>query len=350
MMPNLLMRAWAFACFPSAIYQAAVCSAGSSGDAALHESLRRQYTSVRHHVKGLRTYLLRGVHGTIPFRRITSGQIGRVLAPLSSAPLFLSVTSNARAWQSGDLSGVANLHTLELEMECLIEISPNFLARCPNLIAVDISCLAQVDAIPASFLIGCQRLTTLDTRALACVRSIGPHFMEGCTELTHIDLTFLSSIEYIPWGFLSLCASLSEVDFTPLGHVSEVGSDFLSGCYNLVRVDLAFLARVENIPLSFLNDCYSLEEVDFRPLKAIKHVNDYFLSGCASLLRVDLEPFANVEVIGDHFLAGCTSLTQRDITPMKRLIQVGGYLLDGCEGLRLEVLQELQDRGVDIAE
>ena len=106
MLPNLLMRSWMMAHLYGAEYQAVVCYAGSSCEVAFRESLCPQYTSDRHDAKGLRTYHITGTCGGVSISRIASGRIGDEVAGCDGCPLRITITSNTRSWQDGDLSNL----------------------------------------------------------------------------------------------------------------------------------------------------------------------------------------------------------------------------------------------------
>ena len=156
------MRAWMMAHLYGAEYQAAVCCAGSSGEVAFRESLRPQFTSIRHDVKGLRTFHITGSCGGALISRIASGDIGRDV-PGGDNQLTIVVTSNACSWKRGDLGGNPHLVNLVLAVE-------------------------RMEDIHMGFLYGCSSLTTLQfAEPLVNLRFVGDNFMEDCSDLAGID-------------------------------------------------------------------------------------------------------------------------------------------------------------------
>ena len=125
-------------------YQAAVCCAGTAGEAAFRESLQPQYTSSRHDAKGLRTYYITGTCGDACISRITSGCIGKEVAGVDG-PLHITVTSNTNSWQEGDLEHYAELVSLDLDVERLIKIAPFFLQNCRSLASVNLTPLKDIE-------------------------------------------------------------------------------------------------------------------------------------------------------------------------------------------------------------
>ena len=177
MQPNLLMRAWMMAHLYGAEFQAVVCSGGSSGEVAFRESLCPQYTSDRHDAKGLRTYHITGTHGGLAVSRIASGRIGNAANEIT----VITVTSNACAWQKGDLVGCVHLVSLDLDMDRLTEIPAWFLSGCSNLERVSLTALHAIRTIPRGFLSGCRRLLEVDLSPLVKVVDVGSCFLGDLT-------------------------------------------------------------------------------------------------------------------------------------------------------------------------
>ena len=157
MKPNLFMRAWMMAHLYGAEYQALVCYAGSSGEVAFRESLCPQYTSDRHDAKGLRTYYITGTCGGTSISRIACGHIGSEIAGANSDSLYITVTSNTHSWQEGDLTANHHLVSLDLNMQSVLGIAPNFLSGCENLQHVNVASLRAVEVLPDGFLFGLRR-------------------------------------------------------------------------------------------------------------------------------------------------------------------------------------------------
>ena len=201
MRPNLLMRAWMMAHLYGAEYQALVCLCGSSGDVALRESLCPQYASDRHDAKGLRTYHITGTCGGTSISRIASGRIGYDVAGTDDGTLQITITSNTRSWQAGDLTRNQQLLvSLEFDMPSIVSIPSDFLSKCSSLEKVDLTPLINL-------------------------REVGSYFLNECTGMKSIDLTPLRAVEVLPDWFLSGCSSLEGVDLTP--HQPEGGGELL---------------------------------------------------------------------------------------------------------------------------
>ena len=186
MEPNLLMRAWMMAHVYGAKYQAAVCMCGSGGEAAFRESLRPQYTSSRHDVKGLRTYYITGSCGGDAISRVTSGYIGSDVIDDNDRLCCLTVTSNTHTWQRGDLDeevpytyGFSSRRTLVhliLDVERIAEIPPFFLGG-KSFECIDLAPLQGIVTIPSKFLFDCNRLRELDLTPLVNVKVVGKSFL-----------------------------------------------------------------------------------------------------------------------------------------------------------------------------
>ena len=301
MEPNLLMQAWMMAHLYGAKYQASVCCGGSSGEAAFRESLRPRYISSRHHSKGLRTYFITGSCDNAVFSRITTASITNPIIGggcigddaddrINHGLLRITVTSNTRYWQEGDLNDNTHLMNLELDVEPFIEIPVKFLAGCSKLQSLSLSSLELIEDVPEGFLSGCDSLKEVDLSPLANVKRVGSSFLSDCSNIASINLEPFTSIEAVTEGFLGGCGSLKELDLSPLLHVKEVGGFFLYGCTNLASVNLAPLKAIETIPEFFLFSCGSLKELDPSPLLHVKKVGGFFLMGCGGLTRVVVPP------------------------------------------------------------
>ena len=251
MKPNLLMHVWMMAHVYGAEYQAVVCYAGSSGEVAFRESLCPQYTSDRHDANGLRTYHITGTCGDTSISRIACGQIGREVAGANTRQLHITITSNTHSWQEGDLTENEQLVSLDLDMESIVRIAPDFLSDCVNLEYINLTPFAAVEVLANCFLYRCIGLEEVDLSPLVNLRAVGAYFMGSCT-MKSIDLSPLRDVEVLPEGFLSGCSRLEEVDLSPLVVVREVGGFFLCLCTGMKSVDLTPLAAVELLPSHFL--------------------------------------------------------------------------------------------------
>ena len=200
MKPSLLMRAWMIAHLYGAEYQAVVCLCGGSGEVAFRESLCPQYTSDRHDAKGLRTYFT-GTCGGTSISRISCGRIGGDVAGANSDSLFITVTSNTHSWQHGDLTRNQHLVSLDLNMQSVLGIAPNFLSGCENLQHVNVASLRAVEVLPDGFLFGCCSLEKVDLSPLVNLREVGSHFLSSCISMQSIDLTPLQAVEVLPSCF-----------------------------------------------------------------------------------------------------------------------------------------------------
>ena len=236
--PSLLMLACILAHVYGAKYQAFVCAGGRSGEAALRESLSARYTTDRHDAKGLRTYYITGTCDGSKICRITSGSIGNVFAGANVGALLITVTSNTRAWQEGDLGLNKNLCGLNLELERIAKISDSFLSGCTNLVSIDLTSLRGIDAIPGGFLSNCHALKEIDLTPLLNVSKVGYDFLRDCTCLSTVNLNPLRKIESIPSSFLSGCSSLKEVDISLLINVKRFANSLLEGCGGLSTISL----------------------------------------------------------------------------------------------------------------
>ena len=173
MKPNLLMRSWMMAHLYGAEYQAMVCYAGSDGEVAFRESLCPQYTSMRHDAKGLRTYYITGTCGNTIISRIAFGKITNEVPGADAGPLSTTVVSNTFSWQEGDLSDNACLVSLDLDMQSIVRLAPEFLFGCVNLKRVDFARTQPVEVLPSRFLNECSRLEEVDLSPLVSIREVG---------------------------------------------------------------------------------------------------------------------------------------------------------------------------------
>ena len=158
MEPPLLVRAWMMAHLWGARYQALVCCGGSSGETAFRESLRAQYTSSRHDARVLHTYYITGTHGDDNISRITSTRVGEKVGGITQGPLRITIASNTRAWQDGELSDNGHLTDVNLKMERLVEFPTWFFPGCYNFEYFNLESLHTIEAIPSGFFFGCSSL------------------------------------------------------------------------------------------------------------------------------------------------------------------------------------------------
>ena len=110
-------------------------------------------------------------------------------------------TSNTHSWQKGDLT--AELFSLDLDMQSIVRITPDFLSDCFHLQHVNLASLRSFEALPEGFLNG-RSLEEADLSPLLRLRevgidfflgsgkgmkSMGRFFLSGCTEIRYVDLS-----------------------------------------------------------------------------------------------------------------------------------------------------------------
>lgn len=257
---------------------------------------------------------------------IDNGELG-----FSRFPKLETLYYGVETVEKGAISNCTNLKKLYLQNAITLE--DYSIDNCPSLIdftgysLVDINPLAfagtknietlTVDKVTDSSQISnAFNLDTLVTLSAYAVQEIPASFMSGCTKLTTIKL---NSVKIIPQSAFRGCTSLKSATFS--GSTSTVEDNAFSGCSSLTSFSAhGSLKTVGQYAFAGTK----LSSITTSTFVYVTAVGAYAFKDCTNLKSVE---FRDAKTFGVNVFEGCTALTTATLTSATSL---GGNLFKNC--------------------
>ena len=198
-----------------------------------------------------------------------------------------------------------------------------------SLTALDLSCLAGLEAVGNGATGTLSQITKLQTLALPDgLAQIGDFAFYGCGSLALQELP--DSLTQIGDNAFYSCGSLALQEL-PDG-LKQIGDSTFVGCENLALQALP--DGLNQIGDKAFSGCTGLA-LQALP-DGVKQIGDYAFAGCENLALQALPPDLNQ--IGDYAFNSCTSLVLQKLPD--GVNQIGDFVFDGCESLALQALPD----------